>query len=188
MNRFYLRITIAAAALFICLFGASAWLAPAPRLLWNASASAPIGLYRIDTNAGPHVGELVAIEPPARLAAFLARRRYLPQGVPLLKRIAATRGARICRAGAFVSVDGVIVARALARDRADRPLPVWQGCRSLQGDEVFVINAASDSLDSRYFGPLPAAGLIGTAHPVLTRDASGAPLRLRWPVRDEAEL
>lgn len=187
MNRFYLRITIAVAALFVLLFGASAWLTPAPRLLWNASESAPVGLYRIDTNAVPRVGDLVAIMPPAQLAAFFARRQYLPQGVPLLKRIAATRGARVCRSGAFVSVGGVTVARALARDRADRPLPIWQGCRSLHDDEVFVINAAPGSLDSRYFGPLPAAGLIGTAHPVLTRDAPGSRLRLRLSVRDKAE-
>src|SRR3546814_16595743 len=57
MNRHYLRATVAAASLFGTLFVAVAWLAPAPRLLWNASASAPIGLYRIDPGATPRAGD-----------------------------------------------------------------------------------------------------------------------------------
>ena len=34
-----------------------------------------------------HVTELVVIQPPAALASFLDQRRYLPMGVPMLKRI-----------------------------------------------------------------------------------------------------
>ena len=180
MNRRYLHIAAAA----VTLLGLSAWFAPAPRLLWNASQSAPIGLYRIDAGDAPVVGDLVAISPPADLAAYMARRNYLPRGVPLLKRVAALPGARVCRSGVFVTVDGRAVARALARDRAGRPLPVWLGCRIVQTREIFLINAAPDSLDGRYFGPLPTTGLLGTAHPILTRDAPGAPLRWRPSGRD----
>jgi type IV secretory pathway protease TraF len=114
VNRRYLHIAAAA----VTLLGLSAWFAPAPRLLWNASQSAPIGLYRIDAGDAPVVGDLVAISPPADLAAYMARRNYLPRGVPLLKRVAALPGARVCRSGVFVTVDGRAVARALARDRA----------------------------------------------------------------------
>lgn len=179
MNRRYLRATLAGASLFGGLFAAVAWLAPAPRLLWNARASAPIGLYRIDVEAQPKLGDLVAIDPPAALGTWLAQRHYLPRGTPLLKRVAALPGARICRSGVFVTIDGRGAARALARDRLGRPLPVWIGCRLVARDELFLLNAAPDSLDGRYFGPLPATGLIGTAHPLLTRDAPGAPLRWR---------
>ncbi|MBL8648910.1 MAG: S26 family signal peptidase, partial [Sphingopyxis sp.] len=86
--------------------------------------------------------------------------------------------------GVFVTVDGRAVARALARDRADRLLPVWLGCRIVRPREIFLINAAPDSLDGRYFGPLPTIGLLGTAHPILTRDAPCAPLRWRPSGRD----
>jgi len=182
MNRRYLPVAVAA----VTLLGLSAWFAPAPRLLWNASQSAPVGLYRIDAGAAPAVGDWVAIAPPADLADYMARRNYLPRGVPLLKRVAALPGARICRSGVFVTVDGQAVARALARDRASRRLPVWIGCRIVRPREVFLINAAPDSLDGRYFGPLPTTGLIGTAHPILTRDAPGAPLRWRPSGRDLA--
>src|SRR3546814_10002169 len=59
MNRRYLPIAAAA----LTLLGLSAGLAPAPRLLWNASQSAPAGLYRIDPGAAPVVGDWVAIAP-----------------------------------------------------------------------------------------------------------------------------
>jgi conjugative transfer signal peptidase TraF len=173
MNRRALHATAAAATLFGTLFAAVAWLKPAPRLLWNASASAPTGLYRIDAGAQPRLGDLVAIDPPPALAAFLTRRGYLPQGVPLLKRVVGLPGALVCRSGTFVTVNGAGVARALARDRANRPLPVWGGCRVVGRGEYFLVNAARDSLDGRYFGPVSAAGLIGTAHPVLTRSNAG---------------
>lgn len=179
MNRRALRATAAAATLFGTLFVVAAWLKPAPRLLWNASASAPAGLYRIDAGAQPRLGDYVAIDPPPALETFLARRGYLPRGVPLLKRVAGLPGALVCRSGVFVTVDGAGAARALPRDRANRPLPVWTGCRTVGRGELFLANAAQDSLDGRYFGPVSAAGLIGTAHPILTRTHAGAPLRWR---------
>ncbi|MGQ2936859.1 MAG: S26 family signal peptidase, partial [Sphingopyxis sp.] len=42
-----------------------------------------------------------------------------------------------------------------------------------------LLNPAPDSLDGRYFGPLPDTGVVGVAHPLLVRDAPGAPLRWR---------
>lgn len=179
MNRRWLRTTAACGALFCGLFGAVAALAPQPRLLWNASASVPVGLYSIDVGAAPARGDLVAIAPPAPLAAWLAARGYLPRGVPLLKRVAATEGALVCRSGVFVTIDGAPAARARPVDRMARTLPLWLGCRRLQRGELFLLGASPDSLDSRYFGALPASAVIGTAHPILTRDASGAPLRWR---------
>jgi type IV secretory pathway protease TraF len=39
----------------------------------------------------------------------------------------------------------------------------------LGDDELFVMNwQSADSLDSRYFGPLPASAVIGQAIPVWT--------------------
>ncbi|MFC3784106.1 conjugative transfer signal peptidase TraF [Sphingopyxis italica] len=177
MNRRALRATAAAATIFSTLFIAVAWLKPAPRYIWNASASAPTGLYRVDGGAPPRLGDFVALDPPPALGTFLAQRGYLPRDVPLLKRVAGLPGALVCRSGVFVTVNGVAVARALARDRANRQLPVWTGCRIVGRGELFLVNAARDSLDGRYFGPVSAAGLLGTAHPILTRTHPAAALR-----------
>lgn len=175
MTRFgYILVTLAAAELAAGAFAAVAWLKPHPRFVWNASFSAPPGLYGLTAARQVACGDLVAIMPPAELQRFMADRHYLAKRVPLLKHIAALPGQRVCRKGTRVFVDGRRVAIAFDRDRQGRPLPVWQGCRTLTANSLFVINTPPDSFDSRYFGPIPAAGVIGRAAPILTRDTPGA--------------
>lgn len=143
-----------------------------PRLIWNASASVPVGLYAIRSAERPRRGDLVVAVPPPPLAHFLATRHYLPLDTPLMKHVAALPGQRVCRSGGTITVDGVPVGAALDRDRHGRPLPVWQGCRRIGDGEVFLMNpAVHDSLDGRYFGPLPVATIIGTATPFYTDEA-----------------
>lgn len=163
---------------FGALFIIVAALAPHPRLIWNASASEPVGLYRVIADREPMAGELVAIRPPAALARFLAGRHYLPLGVPLLKAVAAGQGASVCRRGTIVTIDGVRRAIARTRDRRGRALPDWHGCRTVRDGELFLLGDAQDSMDGRYFGPIASEGLFGRAIPILTRAAPGQ--RLRW--------
>jgi conjugative transfer signal peptidase TraF len=138
-----------------------------PWLVWNASASVPIGLYAVDAIIDVQTGDLVVVTPPEPLAGFLADRGYLPRGVPLLKHVAAVAGQTVCRVGRSVTVDAIEMGEARARDRRGRALPVWEGCRVIRRDEVFLMNPQSaDSLDGRYFGPLPAASVVGRAIPL----------------------
>ena len=140
--------------------------------VWNATASVPTGLYAIRGRASLHVGERVAVLPPPALRRLLAERGYLPTGIPLLKRIAAVSGQRICRFGHGVTIDGIYVAEARARDRLGRTLPVWAGCHLLRTGELFVMNpAAPDSFDGRYFGVLRMTDVIGRATPIWTNEA-----------------
>lgn len=149
--------------------GISSCFHPAPRLIWNASASVPIGLYRVQPTGVLHVADLVVVTPPAPLARFLAERFYLPKGVPLLKRVLALPGQVICRTDRAITVDGIAMGEALRHDRAGRDLPVWKGCRVVAEGEVFLMNRRSgDSLDGRYFGPLPATSIVGRATPLWT--------------------
>lgn len=137
--------------------------------VWNATPSVPTGLYAIRGKASLHVGERVAIEPPRELRRLLAERGYLPTGVPLIKRIAAVSGQRVCRFAHGVNIDGNFAGVAHARDSRGRPLPAWFGCRKLRTGELFVMNpAAPDSFDGRYFGPLRLDTVIGRATPVWT--------------------
>lgn len=140
-----------------------------PHYIWNASNSVPIGLYRVRPAARLTVTELVAVRPPDLLAAFLDLNGYLPIGVPMLKRVLALSGQTVCRNGLQIAVDGVDVGEARERDGRNRPLPVWHGCRVIADGDVFVMNwQSADSLDSRYFGPLPASAVIGRAVPMWT--------------------
>ena len=166
MTRFGWLMTMYLATLAIEL---STLFHPAPRLIWNASASVPIGLYAVHPAGALQVGELLVITPSEPLAAFLDERRYLAKGVPLLKRVLALPGQAVCRVDRTITVDGVAMGEALDRDHLRRPLPVWQGCRVVAAGDVFLMNWRSgDSLDGRYFGPLPATTIVGRADPLWT--------------------
>jgi conjugative transfer signal peptidase TraF len=157
-------MTIAATSLLLSTVGGTT-----PLYIWNASNSVPIGLYRVQPATRLAVTELVAVQPPDLLAAFLDLNGYLPIGVPMLKRVLALPGQTVCRNGRTITVDGIEVGDAQERDGRGRPLPVWHGCRVIADGDVFVMNwQSADSLDGRYFGPLPASAVIGRAAPVWT--------------------
>ena len=143
---------------------------PHLRLIWNASPSVPIGLYRIDPTAVLRVGDLVALRPSPALTRFMAERRYVEAGALLVKPVAALAGPSFCRTDMRVTLDGRPVAAALPRDRFDRPLPSWSGCRRVARNElVLIAPALRASFDSRYFGPVDRAQVIGRAIPLWTR-------------------
>lgn len=142
---------------------------PMPRLVWNASASVPIGLYGVERVGKIAVGILVVATPPQPLAAFLAARGYLPIGVPLIKPVLALPGQSVCRDGLRVTVDGIAEGEALAHDSRGRKLPIWRGCRVVAPGEVFLMNPEEgSSFDGRYFGLFPVSAIIGRAIPVRT--------------------
>ncbi len=169
MTRFgYVMATYGA----VMVTGITALFHPVPKLIWNASASVPIGLYAVHPAGALQPGELLVVTPPEPLATFLDARRYLPKGVPLLKHIAAQPGQTVCRTGDTISIDGIAVGAALDRDHLGRSLPVWQGCRVIAAGEVFLMNRQSvASLDGRYFGPLPTTTIVGRADPIWIEEA-----------------
>jgi conjugative transfer signal peptidase TraF len=134
--------------------------------VWNAGASAPIGLYRV--LPGKLVcGDLVLVHTPESVRHLAAERGYLPLNVLLVKRVAAAGGDVVCAAGDAISINGRVVAKRLARDRLGRPLPAWSGCHLLDDGEAFLLmEGVSDSFDGRYFGPVPTAAIIGRLAPL----------------------
>lgn len=160
---------IAATALSLLAIGGPTAIHVAPWLIWNASASTPVGLYLIQPANRLEATDLLAVRPPELIADFMAARHYLPFGVPLLKRVLALPGQTVCRAGRSISVDGIDMGVALESDHLGRPMPVWENCRKLADGEIFLMNwQVPDSVDGRYFGPFPAASIIGRAVPLWT--------------------
>ncbi|NOW44998.1 conjugative transfer signal peptidase TraF [Novosphingobium sp. SG751A] len=142
---------------------------PQLRLVWNASASVPLGLYRIEPNAVPRVGDLVAVRPSPALTRVMAERHYVEANALLVKPVAALAGATVCRTNMHVTLNGRAVATALPRDRFGRPLPRWSGCQRLACNQLLLIAPAlRASFDSRYFGPIDRAQVIGRAVPLWT--------------------
>jgi conjugative transfer signal peptidase TraF len=153
-------------------------------LLWNPSPSAPIGLYHLRPTGTLQVADLVVVDLPEPLARFVIGRGYLPAGIPLVKRVVGLPGQTVCRIHHAITIDGVEIGAALETDRLGRPMPVWQGCRRIAADEVFLMNQdVENSLDGRYFGPIPVSSIRGAAVPVWT--SSERIGRERWRVNTD---
>ncbi len=167
------RPLIVAGGIGLALLGLAATLdfavRPAPRVIWNASASAPIGFWRIHPGARVRTGDMVLATTPASVRQLAARRHYLPANVPLLKRIVARDGDEVCALGYEIFVNGRWIAERLDADRLGRPLPWWSGCERLRDGRVFLLMDAADSFDGRYFGPISETAIIGKAAPLWLR-------------------
>ncbi len=144
----------------------------------NTTASMPLGLYRIRPRGGEPLerGMLVAICPSENALAVAVPRRYLHPGPcdgdvePLLKRIAAVGGDRVDVSDAGVIVNGEYLPNSgrVARDCARRPLPrIPAGRYIIAKGELWLYAPVGRSWDSRYFGPEPAANVLGLATPLI---------------------
>ncbi|KUM24275.1 conjugal transfer protein TraF [Mesorhizobium loti] len=142
----------------------------------NTTPSYPLGLWRIEALDRPvAVGDLVFICPPLTPAFELAFvRGYIRRGLcpgrlsPLIKTVVASEGQSV-EIGDHVSVEGRPLAHSKVHrvDAEGRALVPWRGGTVAPG-YVFLHSNFAGSFDSRYFGPIPAAGLLGRAVPVLT--------------------
>jgi len=142
----------------------------------NLTPSEPLGIWRILPLGRPvQVGDVVFVCPPQTGAMAEARGRgYLRAGLcpghyaPLIKTIAATSGQRI-DIGRYVLIDGEALPQSsLAfEDGKGRPLKAFSGGPVAEG-HVFIHSNFAGSFDSRYFGPVPASGILGLASEVLT--------------------
>lgn len=136
---------------------------PVPRLVWNASASAPIGLYRVYPGGSVKAGDMVVARLPGRFRALAAERHYLPANVPLVKRVAAAAGSQVCARRRAILIDNRQVAVRQLSDPHGRPLPWWEGCIRLRSGELLLLMDAPDSFDGRYVGVTEGDDVIGRA-------------------------
>ena len=144
----------------------------------NLTPSEPLGIWRIEEFHRPvAVGDLVFVCPPPS-GPFLDARKlgYLRYGLcagglaPLIKTIAALPGQNV-EIDANVVIDGrsIPASGVRATDGEGRSLRPFAG-GMVPPDHLFLHSSFASSYDSRYFGPLPASGLLGLARPVLTFD------------------
>jgi conjugative transfer signal peptidase TraF len=133
-------------------------------LVWNASASAPLGLYRVQPGARVGRGDMVVAWAPAPARKLAAQRRYIPANVPLVKRVAGVAGDRVCAMGQIILINGRTGSRRRRRrDPAGRPMPSWKGCRLLSRGDYFLLMDNPASFDGRYFGLTRKQEIIGKA-------------------------
>jgi conjugative transfer signal peptidase TraF len=148
----------------IALLGGTIASQPAPRLVWNVTASVPVGLYRVRPGVPISVGDMVIARVPWPYRRLAAARHYIPANVPLVKQVAAGAGDQICALGHDLFRNGVWLATRRQRDSVGRSLPAWQGCVRLRAGQYFLLMAAAPlSFDGRYFGISKRGDIIGKA-------------------------
>ena len=130
-----------------------------PAFVWNFSASAPLGLYRV-LDRPWRKGDWVAVEPSPELRAAMADLDVLERGRLLVKRVAAASGDEVCREGAEVRINDVLTVPARLAISSGAPLPSWSGCRRLGPEDIFLLGHADGSFDGRYFGLTDAREIV----------------------------
>lgn len=153
---------------------ASIYWKPPVLLVWNASASAPVGLYRLHAGEPVRRGDVAVAWTPEPSRTLAARRHYLPANVPLVKRVAAVAGDRVCAADTGISINGRRVASRRREDTAGRPMPWWTGCRRLSGGEYFLLMDSELSFDGRYFGATSGKDVLGRAELLWAQPSKGS--------------
>ncbi len=160
-DRFVRRLVLGAAGSAVLLLTTA--FPPTPRLVWNASASAPTGLYLVTPRAWFEPGDMVVAWAPRPFRQLAAERQYLPINVPLVKRVAAYAGDEVCALGHQLFINGRLAAGRRAVDGTGRPMPMWKGCIRLHGRQVFLLMPSPASFDGRYFGATEGTYIVGKA-------------------------
>lgn len=148
----------------------------------NLTPSYPLGLWRIEPLSRPvAVGDRIIICPPQAAVFELARERgYLGRGLcpgwfsPLIKTVVAVAGEHVVIDG-DVAVDGAPIAHSSVRrvDGQGRALVPDAGGTVPTG-QLFLLSEFAGSYDSRYFGPIPASGVLGLARPLMVLRGQGS--------------
>ncbi len=147
--------------------GLSSFLPRQAAYLWNNTASAPLGLYRLEDDQLER-GVTVAVRIESRLQAQLRHIGASTRHNVLLKRVAGVEGDVVCRDGEIIRLNGTGIAVARHSTSKGAALPVWSGCSMIGPGSAFLLSAHPDSFDSRYFGAVSAQEILGVAHPVVT--------------------
>lgn len=137
---------------------------------YNMTASLPLGIWKIDKTF-THIerDDYVWFMPPKEISAFAAERGYLKNDtIPMLKLVHGLPGDTYSFFDDVVSINNTVIENAKRRqvDSKGRPMTQIEGGIVPEG-QLFVLTPHSHSFDSRYFGPIPMANIIGTAQPVM---------------------
>src|SRR5690606_3255255 len=71
------RRTLVVTAMAVISIAAAGTVETPTKLIWNATASAPVGFYTVEPADRIEVPELVAVMPPEPLAGFMVERGYV---------------------------------------------------------------------------------------------------------------
>lgn len=144
-------------------------------LYWNTTASLPKGLYvRIpcddDFQNNLATGDYVVYYPDELSQILIRERKYMPDGMVLLKKVGAIAGEKffIDEKTSQCYIGNTYIGQVAAHDHAGRPMPVIRGKHIIPEGYFFPLGRTAYSFDGRYSGPIPVKNIIARVIPVLT--------------------
>ena len=168
------RIRVIAALLCIPVVMFAAGYGAGLRINWTPSY--PLGFWRIaPLNRPVHLGDRIFICPPdTETFRQASARGYLRRGLcpgwfsPLIKTVVASSGQRV-EIDRTVTIDGHELPHSTMQPVDGLGLALKTAADGIvPPGMVFIHSPYRGSYDSRYFGPVPVAGILGLAEPVLT--------------------
>lgn len=146
MNKKYLFASLVGCALI----GSSSIIPK--RLIFNVTESVPIGLYWVQDGENIHKGDLIV---------FRLKQSWL------IKEVAGIHGDLFCvNPDGDFKVNDRVLGKAMTADSYGKPLTRVGGCQKIAAGEWVVRGYGERSFDSRYFGTVGRAELLGMAVPI----------------------
>jgi len=129
-----------------------------PLLATPSSSSVPAGVYVLEYWSAWKRGSLVVFRPPT--TALSMRSGSAHEDTPLwMKRVVATAGDRVCATENGIWINGIRSVGAAAPAQAPGR-PALRGCEQISAGMVYLAGDGPRSLDSRYWGPIPAERIV----------------------------
>jgi conjugative transfer signal peptidase TraF len=142
-----------------------------PSMVVNITRSEPRGFYRLVSHEPQEYrrGMSVVFPVPDTYRGLVYARRWLPDGVPLLKNVVALAGDQVCVFDGHFEVNGKPLGPVYAIDNSGAAMPRIRGCFEIQQGYFFPASTYNArSFDGRYIGPQPLSALRGEARPLWT--------------------
>lgn len=131
----------------------------------NYTDSLSRGIYLISPGAVKK-GDIVVFRPTGVAAKLIAERQYLRPDGFLMKHVAGLPGDSVCADRKQFRVAGTDYGERADCDSQGRPLPAYCFCGRLKEGIIVANRGLKQSFDSRYFGPVESASIVGIAIPL----------------------
>ena len=169
--RTYVPFYVVAGAALVAALIVATWPQWGPSLVINSTRSEPRGFYRLVSHEPQEYrrGMSVVFPVPDAYQALVHARRWLSDGVPLLKNIVALAGDQVCVFDEHFEVNGRPQGPVYANDDSGATMPRIRGCFEIEQGYFFPASTYNArSFDGRYIGPQPLSALRGEARPLWT--------------------
>ena len=126
-------------------------------LVYNSTASVPVGWYLLITPNDISKGDMVVFTLPEKMQVLAEERGWLPRNTKLLKRVGAIAGEiyGVNQSQQFY-VGGVYCGQARSVDGKGRKMPsLSHGGHIVEKDSFLPVGDNPKSFDGRYYGTVP---------------------------------